>query len=109
MANILVVDDELGIRDLLFEILNDEGHAVELAENAAQARAAESRALGAVGTANPIAIPGVRPLDRAISSAIDRLNRPLDLVTNVSRAVSTSTDPSFPTTQGVIVITVVRP
>lgn len=38
MANILVVDDELGIRDLLFEILNDEGHAVELAENAARAR-----------------------------------------------------------------------
>ena len=26
MANILVVDDELGIRDLLCEILNDEGH-----------------------------------------------------------------------------------
>ena len=44
MANILVVDDELGIRDLLSEILNDEGHNVELAENAAQARAA--RALG---------------------------------------------------------------
>jgi len=43
MANILVVDDELGIRDLLSEILNDEGHAVELAENAAQARAARSR------------------------------------------------------------------
>jgi DNA-binding NtrC family response regulator len=40
MANILVVDDELGIRDLLSEILNDEGHNVELAENAAQARAA---------------------------------------------------------------------
>ena len=40
MANILVVDDELGIRDLLSEILNDEGHQVELAENAAQARAA---------------------------------------------------------------------
>jgi DNA-binding NtrC family response regulator len=44
MANILVVDDELGIRDLLSEILNDEGHNVELAENAAQARAARSRA-----------------------------------------------------------------
>lgn len=43
MANILVVDDELGIRDLLSEILNDEGHAVELAENAAQARQARSR------------------------------------------------------------------
>lgn len=40
MANILVVDDEHGIRDLLWEILNDEGHTVELAENASQARAA---------------------------------------------------------------------
>jgi len=40
MANILVVDDEHGIRDLLSEILNDEGHNVELAENAAQARVA---------------------------------------------------------------------
>jgi len=38
MANILVVDDELGIRALLSEILTDEGHSVELAENAAQAR-----------------------------------------------------------------------
>lgn len=44
MANILVVDDELGIRDLLSEILFDEGHQVELAENAAQAREARSRA-----------------------------------------------------------------
>jgi DNA-binding NtrC family response regulator len=43
MANILVVDDELGIRDLLSEILNDEGHQVELAENAAQARAVRHR------------------------------------------------------------------
>lgn len=42
MANILVVDDELGIRDLLSEILNDEGHAVEVAENAAAARKARA-------------------------------------------------------------------
>ena len=39
MATILVVDDELGIRALLSDILTDEGHTVELAENAAQARA----------------------------------------------------------------------
>ena len=39
MATILVVDDELGIRALLSEILSDEGHSVEVAENAAQARA----------------------------------------------------------------------
>ncbi len=43
MANILVVDDEHGIRDLLWEILNDGGHQVELAENAAQARSARLR------------------------------------------------------------------
>lgn len=44
MANILVVDDEYGIRELLFEILNDEGHQVELAENASEARAARNQA-----------------------------------------------------------------
>ena len=43
MATILVVDDELGIRALLSEILADEGHTIELAENAAQARACRGR------------------------------------------------------------------
>jgi len=43
MSTILVVDDELGIRALLSEILADEGHTVELAENAGQARAARER------------------------------------------------------------------
>jgi DNA-binding NtrC family response regulator len=43
MATILVVDDELGIRALLSEILTDEGHTVELAENAAQARGVRDR------------------------------------------------------------------
>src|SRR5947208_12003700 len=38
MAQILVVDDEVGIRELLSEILSDEGHSVQLAENATAAR-----------------------------------------------------------------------
>ena len=42
MAQILVVDDEMGIRELLSEILTDEGHSVTLAENAAAARQARS-------------------------------------------------------------------
>ncbi len=42
MAQILVVDDEMGIRELLSEILTDEGHSVALAENAAAARKARS-------------------------------------------------------------------
>jgi two-component system nitrogen regulation response regulator NtrX len=40
MANhILVVDDEVGIRELLSEILKDEGYRVKLAANALEARA----------------------------------------------------------------------
>ena len=35
---ILVVDDEIGIRELLHDILLDEGYQVKLAENAAEAR-----------------------------------------------------------------------
>ncbi|UFS56094.1 response regulator [Comamonadaceae bacterium M7527] len=44
MANILVVDDEHGIRDLLIEILDDEGHNVTSAQNAGEARAARNNA-----------------------------------------------------------------
>ena len=40
---ILVVDDEIGIRELLAEILYDEGYRVSVAENAAQARAYRNR------------------------------------------------------------------
>lgn len=38
MAKILVVDDEIGIRELLADILSDEGYYVDSAENAASAR-----------------------------------------------------------------------
>ena len=38
MSKILVVDDEIGIRELLSEILREEGHQVAVSEDAAQAR-----------------------------------------------------------------------
>ena len=41
--DILIVDDEVGIRELLSEILQDEGYRVSLAENASAARAYRSR------------------------------------------------------------------
>ena len=44
MRQILVVDDEIGIRELLSEILSDEGYDVQLAENAGAARAFRSQA-----------------------------------------------------------------
>jgi two-component system nitrogen regulation response regulator NtrX len=43
MAQILVVDDEIGIRELLSEILSDEGHEVMLAESAGDARRLRER------------------------------------------------------------------
>ncbi len=41
---ILIVDDEVGIRELLSEILQDEGYRVSLAENAVEARTYRARA-----------------------------------------------------------------
>ena len=41
--DILIVDDEVGIRELLSEILQDEGYRVSLAENATAARAYRAR------------------------------------------------------------------
>jgi DNA-binding NtrC family response regulator len=43
MAHILVVDDEVGIRELLSEILVDEGHQVTLADSAGEARRQRER------------------------------------------------------------------
>jgi two-component system, NtrC family, nitrogen regulation response regulator NtrX len=43
MAQILVVDDEVGIRELLSEILADEGHTVWLADSATRARELRAR------------------------------------------------------------------
>ena len=43
MAQILIVDDEVGIRELLSEILADEGHQVLLAESAGTARELRER------------------------------------------------------------------
>ncbi len=42
-ARILVVDDEADIRDLVQEILSEEGYAVDVASNAAEARASCAR------------------------------------------------------------------
>jgi DNA-binding NtrC family response regulator len=44
VAQILVVDDEVGIRELLSEILADEGHQVMVAESAGEARRLRERA-----------------------------------------------------------------
>jgi two-component system nitrogen regulation response regulator NtrX len=42
-TEILIVDDEIGIRELLSEILQDEGYRVSVAENATEARSYRTR------------------------------------------------------------------
>jgi hypothetical protein len=86
-----------------------EAYRLDPSFSGARTRELDARSVGATGTAAPVGVPGVRALDAAISTTVDRLNRPLDLVTNVSRAVSTSADPAFPGTQATIVITISRP
>ena len=43
MAEILIVDDEIGVRELLTEVLQNEGHSVILAANGAEAREQKKR------------------------------------------------------------------
>ena len=75
MATILVVDDDLGIRALLSEILSDEGHSVEVAESAAKAR---------ITAAVPVAAPQRR-------SSISRLRMRLALSSVMAWPRSSST------------------
>ena len=53
--------------------------------------------------------PGVRALDAAVSAAVDRINRPLDLLTSAVRTTGSPGDPAFPSTIATLVVTVTRP
>lgn len=60
-------------------------------------------------TASATLIPGIRGLDAPVAGVVDRLNRPLDLITLQSRPIPGPGDPSFPTTMVTVVIVVRRP
>ncbi len=72
-------------------------------------RAREVRARSESGTVFPVAIPGLRSLDAAVGTAIDRINRPLDQITSAAGNIGSAADPSFPTTAATVLITVTRP
>jgi TolB-like protein len=72
-------------------------------------RAREARARSETAIVNPIVIPGLRSRDAAVSTTIDRLNRPLDLITGSTRNTGGLADPSFPITSATVLITVTRP
>jgi hypothetical protein len=77
---------------------------------AARERGEQARALSESGsTGSPVSIPGVRAVDAAVAGTLDRLNRPLDLLTTVVRSAGSAGDPSFPSTIATVVIRVTRP
>ena len=75
---------------------------------AAATRGTEARTLGETGTVTPLLVPGLRAVDGAVASTVDRLNRPLDPISSLTRP-STAVDPSFPVTTATVVIVVTRP
>ncbi len=75
---------------------------------AARSRLTEARTLGETGTLTPILVPGLRPVDAAVASTVDRLNRPLDPLSSLTRP-GTAADPAFPITTTTVVIVVTRP
>lgn len=60
-------------------------------------------------SATPALMPGLRALDAPVAGTVDRLNRPLDLITSLSRPLAGAGDPAFPSTIVTVVITVRRP
>ena len=77
---------------------------------AASDRSDQARALSESGSGgSPVAVPGVRAVDAAVAGTLDRLNRPLDLLTSVVRSAGSPADPGFPSTVATVVIRVTRP
>jgi TolB-like protein len=73
---------------------------------ATERAATMTRALGATASA---LIPGIRGLEAPVTGVVDRLNRPLDLITTLSRPLLGPADPAFPTTLVTVVIVIQRP
>ncbi len=76
--------------------------------NATQ-RAASVRPLAQAATAAGALTGGVRPAGDAINGTVDRINRPLDLLTSLTRPSGGAGDPAFPSTLITVVVQVRRP
>lgn len=53
--------------------------------------------------------PGVRPINAAVAGTVDRINRPLDLITSYTRPSGGAGDPAFPSTLVTVIVQVRRP
>lgn len=76
---------------------------------AARARATEARGVAEAGVVNPMLVPGMHAVDAAVGVTVDRLNRPLNLITTLATGGSRAMDPAFAAATATVVITISRP
>lgn len=77
--------------------------------DAAGERATQLRAVARASVSAPTLLPGVREINAPEAGTVDRLNRPLDFITSLTRPSGGASDPSFPSTVVTVVVTVRRP
>lgn len=75
----------------------------------ARDRATDIRTRAARTGEAPSVLPGIRTIEAPVTGAVDRLNRPMDIITSLSRPLGGPGDPSFPSTIVTVVVTVNRP
>ncbi|MCU0635741.1 MAG: hypothetical protein MUE41_12770, partial [Gemmatimonadaceae bacterium] len=103
-------------RGLEAELNGDRRRATQEYQRALEVDPAFTNARERLGSARAIArtdapglLPGLRPANPALAETVDRLNRPLDFVTSLTRPTGGPSDPAFPSTVVTVVITIRRP
>ncbi len=105
-------------RGVQADFLGDRRRAIDEFEKAlvvdpgfsqARDRATQMRTESRRSTDAPSVLPGIRSINAPISGTVDRVNRPIDIITSLSRPLAGPGDPSFPSTIVTVIITVTRP
>ncbi|MCC6245659.1 MAG: hypothetical protein IT353_22700 [Gemmatimonadaceae bacterium] len=105
-------------RGVQADVMGDRRRAIDEFERAlvvdpnfglARQRAATVRSAAQRSAEAPSLSPGIRSITAPISGTVDRVNRPIDIITSLSRPLAGPGDPSFPSTVVTVVITVTRP
>lgn len=105
-------------RGVQAELLGDRRRAIDEFQKAltvdpafsmARDRAAELRSNAGQTAEAPSVLPGMRAINAPINGTVDRVNRPIDIITSLTRPLGGPGDPSFPSTIVTVVVTVTRP
>ena len=76
---------------------------------AAGDRAGQMKLTAQSSSSAPTLLPGVKAISAPVEATVDRLNRPLDLITSLTRPQGGPGDPAFPSSVVTVLITVKRP